>query len=265
MQTSSMPALFIGHGNPMNTLADNRYTAAWRRIAASLPKPRAILAISAHWYVPGVAVTAMPAPVTIHDFTGFSQELFDFRYRAPGDPALAQQVSALLRPLEVELDQRWGIDHGVWSVLAHMFPQADVPVLQLSMDRTQPATFHYELGRQLAPLRDEGVLLLGSGNVVHNLAALKWESEADASYDWAARFEQTVKDRLARRDHAALIDYERLDADAQLAVPTREHYLPLLYVIGAQREDEPVSFPIEGIDMAALSMLSAWVGQPALD
>jgi len=261
MQPSRMPALFIGHGNPMNTLADNRYTAAWRRIGASLPKPRAIVAISAHWYVPGVAVTAMPLPPTIHDFAGFPQPLFDFRYRAVGDPAMAGRVSALLQPLAVEMDQRWGIDHGVWSVLAHMFPQADVPVVQLSMDRTQPATFHFELGRRLAPLRDEGVLMLGSGNVVHNLALLKWQGEADTSYDWAVRFEQAVKNRLTRRDHASLVDYARLDTHAHLAVPTPEHYLPLLYVIGAQSKDEAVSFPLEGIDMASLSMLALAVGE----
>ena len=254
-----MPALFVGHGSPMNTLEDNRFTAAWRRIGQALPRPVAVLVVSAHWYVRGTAVTAMAAPGTIHDFSGFPQELFDFRYPAPGSPALAARVRERLQPLAVEADDAWGLDHGAWSVLAHLFPAADIPVVQLSIDRTRPAQFHYETGARLASLRDEGVLILGSGNVVHNLGMLRWDAP-DAAYDWALRFEQAVKDCLLRHDHAALVDWEGLDAQARLAVPTPEHYLPLLYSIAVQREGEAVSFPVEGLDMGSLSMLTVGIG-----
>jgi 4,5-DOPA dioxygenase extradiol len=254
-----LPALFVGHGSPMNTLADNRWTQAWRRLGQSLPRPQAILALSAHWYVRGVAVTSMDAPRTIHDFHGFPRELFEVEYPVPGSPLLAARVRDLLRPLEVEADRSWGVDHGTWSVLAHIFPEADIPVVQLSIDRTRPAQFHYDLGRRLAPLRDEGVLILGSGNVVHNLGMLAWD-RPDAACDWALRFEQSVKDHLARRDHAPLVAWESLDPQAQLAVPTPEHYLPLLYVIATQQDDDAVSFPVGGIDMGSLSMLSVTVG-----
>ncbi|MBI4988165.1 MAG: 4,5-DOPA dioxygenase extradiol [Rhodocyclales bacterium] len=253
-----MPALFIGHGSPMNTLEENRFTAAWRRIGQALPRPAAVLVVSAHWYIRGAAVTAMAAPRTIHDFYGFPQELFAFRYPAPGSPALADRVRALLHPLATA-DDGWGIDHGAWSVLAHLFPAADIPVVQLSIDNRQSAQFHYETGARLAALRDEGVLILGSGNVVHNLGMLRWDAP-DAAYDWALRFEQAVKDRLLRRDHAALVDWERLDAQTRLAVPTPEHYLPLLYCIATQQEDEPVSFPVEGIDRGSFSMLTVGIG-----
>ena len=254
-----MPALFVGHGSPMNTLEDNRFTAAWRRIGQALPRPAAVLVVSAHWYLRGTAVTAMDAPRTIHDFQGFPQELFAFRYPAPGSPALAARVRELLQPLEVAADHSWGIDHGAWSVLAHLFPAADIPVVQLGIDRTRPARFHFETGERLAALRDEGVLILGSGNVVHNLGMLRWDA-TEAAYDWAQRFEQAVKDRLLQRGHEALVAWERLDAQARLAVPTPEHYLPLLYCIAVQREDEPVNFPVEGIDMGSLSMLTVGIG-----
>lgn len=257
--TARMPSLFIGHGSPMNTLESNRYSSTWRRLGQALQRPAAVLVISAHWFIPGTAVTAMAMPRTIHDFHGFPRELFEFRYPAPGSPALAGRVQECLRPLAVRADESWGIDHGAWSVLAHLFPAADIPVVQLSIDRTQPAPFHHETGKRLAALREEGVLILGSGNVVHNLGRLRWDAP-DASFDWAERFEQAVKDCLLRRDHGALIDWEKLDADAHLAVPTPEHYLPLLYCIATQREDEPVSFPVEGIDMGSISMLSVCVG-----
>jgi 4,5-DOPA dioxygenase extradiol len=253
-----MPALFVGHGSPLNALADNRYTQAWRRMGRSLPRPKAVLVVSAHWYVRGIAVTAMEVPATIHDFYGFPQALYDVAYPAPGSPALAHRVCDLLQPLGVELDQSWGLDHGTWSVLAHVFPDADVPVVQLSIDATQPHAFHYELGKQLAPLRDEGILLVGSGNVVHNLRAMR--PDDIHPYDWAVRFDRAVQDHLRRRDHGPLIDYERLDSDARLAVPTPEHYLPLLYVIGAQLEHEPVAFPVAGIDLGSISMLTLAVG-----
>jgi 4,5-DOPA dioxygenase extradiol len=254
-----MPAVFFGHGSPLNALARNRYTEAWRGLGRSLARPKAILAVSAHWYIRGTAVTAMAAPKTIHDFGAFPRELFDFQYPAPGDSALAARVRALLAPLDVTLDQSWGLDHAVWSVLAHVYPAADIPVVQLSMDATQPAAYHYALGRRLAPLRDEGVLIIASGNVVHNLRAINWEDDAPA-HEWAARFETRVRDHLARREHAPLIAFESMGNDASLSIPTPEHYLPLLYAIALQDEGEAVSFPVTGIQNASIAMLSAVIG-----
>jgi 4,5-DOPA dioxygenase extradiol len=253
-----MPAVFFGHGNPMNALEPNGFTQAWQQIGNSTPRPSAILAVSAHWTIDGTAVTAMESPRTIHDFGGFPRALFEFQYPAPGSPALARRVRDLLAPLEVRLDQDWGLDHGVWSVLAHAFPRADVSVVQLSIDATQPAAFHYQLGKALAPLRDEGVLIIGSGNVVHNLATIKWGEDVPA-YDWAVRFNARVRDCLERRDHAPLINYENLGADARLAVPTPEHYLPLLYVIAQQGERESITFACDGIQNASISMLTVVV------
>ena len=250
-----MPAVFFGHGNPMNALEQNSCTEAWRLIGSSTPRPSAILAVSAHWTVRDTAVTAMESPRTIHDFGGFPRALFEFQYPAPGSPALARRVRDLLAPLEVRLDEEWGLDHGVWSVLAHAYPRAEVPVVQLSIDATQPAVFHYELGKALAPLRGEGVLIMGSGNVVHNLAAIKWGEDAPA-HDWAVRFNARVRDCLERRDHAPLINYENLGADARLAVPTPEHYLPLLYIIAQQGERESITFACDGIQNASISMLT---------
>ena len=246
----------------MNTLAHNLYTGAWKRIGETVPRPAAILMVSAHWYVRGTAVTAMQKPRTIHDFGGFPQALFDFQYPAPGSPVLAQRVRELLAPLDVKADESWGLDHGTWSVLAHVFPQADIPIVQLSIDATQPAAFHFELGKRLAPLRDEGVLVVGSGNVVHNLGMLKRSDDAPA-YDWAARFGDAVRDHLARRDHQPLVNYQKMGDDARMSVPTPEHYLPLLYIIGLQGEREPIAFPVDGIQNASISMLTAVVGGAA--
>lgn len=264
---AKMPALFIGHGTPMNTLHDNPYTQAWRALGRALPeKPRAILAISAHWYISGAAVTAMPMPRTIHDFGGFPQALFDYRYPAEGEPGLAAEVQKLLAPTDVALDQGWGLDHGTWSVLAHLFPQADVPVVQLSIDRARPPAWHLDIGRRLAPLRDEGVLILGSGNVVHNLrlidrAAMMADGQGQgAAYPWAVQFNAAMRSAIAAGDDASLVDYGKFGEAARLAVPTPEHYLPLLYVMGARAKGEPASFPTDGIDLASISMLSARVG-----
>jgi 4,5-DOPA dioxygenase extradiol len=254
-----MPAVFLGHGSPMNTLANNEYTEAWSKLGAAMPRPSAILAVSAHWYLPGTAVTAMQTPRTIHDFGGFPQALFDFRYPATGSPALAQRVREILAPLAVRADEEWGLDHGTWSVLAHVYPRADIPVVQLSMDATQPPAFHYEMGKRLAPLRDEGVLIVGSGNVVHNLGVLNWKDNAPA-YDWAVRFNDVVRDHLLRCDHLPLVDYQKLGNDARLSVPTAEHYLPLLYIMGLQGESEPIKVAVDGIQNASISMLSVVVG-----
>ena len=260
MNTAPLPALFVGHGNPMNALEDNPWTRAWARLGATLPRPRAILAISAHWYIPGTAVTAMPAPRTIHDFGGFPHELFEVRYPAPGATSLAARIRQLLAPLPVETDHSWGLDHGSWSVLRHLYPQADVPVVQLSIDETQQAAFHYGLGAQLRPLRDAGVLILGSGDVVHNLHAYAWGRHPQEPYDWVLRFETQVRDRLEAADHAPLIDYASFGRDAVLAVPTPEHYLPLLYVLGAAEPGEAVSFPVQGMDGGSVSMLAVQFG-----
>ena len=244
----------------MNALQTNAWTRGWAALGSTLPRPRAVLSISAHWYITGTAVTAMESPRTIHDFGGFPRELFAVRYPAPGDAALGARVRELLAPLPVSADLTWGLDHGTWSVLCHLFPQADVPVVQLSIDETQPSRFHYELGARLRPLRDEGILLLGSGDIVHNLHAYAWGRHPQAPYDWALRFEAHVRGALMRGDHAPLIDYAILGRDAVLAVPTPEHYLPLLYVIGASLPGEGASFPVEGMDGGSVSMLAVQVG-----
>lgn len=244
----------------MNAIEVNAYTRGWAAIGTRLPRPEAVLAISAHWYVPGTAVTAMPRPRTIHDFGGFPRALYEVVYPAPGHPALASRVRAMLAPLPVGRDEQWGLDHGTWSVLCHLFPEADVPVVQLSIDETQPAAFHYELGRRLAPLRDEGVLVVGSGNLVHNLHAYAWGGHSVEPFDWAVRFEKRARELLVAHDDKPLIGYETLGRDAMLSVPTPEHYLPLLYVIGLRREGEPVTFPIEGVDGGSVSMLTIQLG-----
>ena len=259
---SRMPVVFFGHGSPMNTLEHNQYTETWRRLGETVSKPKAILTISAHWYTRGAAVTAMERPRTIHDFGGFPQELFEVQYPAPGDPALAERVRDLLAPTEVHLDKSWGLDHGTWSVLVHAFPHADVPVVQLSIDGTKPPGFHYELAQKLAPLRNEGVLIVGSGNVVHNLGRIQWAEDAKP-YDWAVRFNDEVRSYLAARDHGPLIDYATLGEDAHLSVPTPDHYLPLLYVIALQGENEIISLPVDGIEFGSIGMLTAVVGLPA--
>ena len=255
-----MPAIFFGHGNPMNALLSNAYTKAWSAIGTAIPKPRAVLAVSAHWYVPGTFVTAMAAPRTIHDFGGFPPELYQIEYSAPGDPELAGQVTELLAPFSVDSDHQWGLDHGTWAVLCHVFPAADVPIVQLSIDRTKAPAFHYEVAKRLAPLRDEGVLIIGSGNLVHNLHAYTWSGHPVEPLDWAVRFEDKARKLLLDNDHLSLIDYETLGPDAMLSVPTPDHYLPLLFVIALQRKDEPVSFPVEGFDGGSISMLTVMIG-----
>ena len=256
-----LPAVFFGHGNPMNALDDNAFTRAWSALGARIPRPRAILAVSAHWYLPGTHVTAMSRPRTIHDFGGFPRALYDVQYPAPGDAALAARVQELLAPVTaVGGDEHWGLDHGTWSVLVHAYPHADVPVVQLSIDETQPPAFHYELGKRLAALRDEGVLIAGSGNVVHNLHAYAWGRHASHQFDWAVRFEARARQLLAAREHGPLVNYESMGEDAALSVPTPEHYLPLLYVIATQHDDEPATFPVEGGDGGSISMLSVQIG-----
>lgn len=258
--SEKLPAIFFGHGNPMNALLQNNYTQGWRRIGEQVPRPKAILAISAHWFVPETGVTISTAPRTIHDFGGFPRELYQVQYPAPGDPELARQVQSMLKPLEVKFDSSWGLDHGTWSVLRHVYPAADVPIVQLSIDETQPASFHYELGRKLAPLRGEGVLIVGSGNLVHNLHAYAWGRHMPDPYDWAVHFEQQAKEMMVAGEFRPLINYESLGPEANLSVPTPDHYLPLLYVLACRQEREIISFPIEGVDGGSISMLTVKVG-----
>lgn len=248
--------MFLGHGNPMNAIERNAFHASWARLGPLLPRPKAVLCISAHWEAPGIRVTASRQPETIHDFYGFPEELFAVEYPAPGDPELAQRVSALLQGAEVILDSERGLDHGAWSVLRPMYPAADVPVVQLSMDTRQPLQFHYNLARKLAPLRDEGVLILGSGNIVHNLRAFRYDDPAAPG--WAIEFNDVAKMKLLACDHQALIDYGSLSEHAALAVPTVEHYLPLIYILGVQRETDRVEFKNDVV-LSAISMTSVLI------
>jgi len=257
---SRMPVIFFGHGNPMNALSHNPYSEGWRQVGKTIPRPRAVLAISAHWYVQGTAVTAMERPRTIHDFGGFPRELFEVQYPAPGDPKLAIQIRELLKPINVKLDHSWGVDHGTWSVLTHAFPEADVPIVQISIDKMKPPAFHYEVGKRLAPLRDEQVLIIGSGNLVHNLHAYAWGRHTIEPFDWAMRFEKQVRNLLSSAEDGPLINYEKLGPEAALSVPTPDHYLPLLYVIALRKEGEPLTFPVEGIDGGSVSMLTIQIG-----
>ncbi|GAB3418249.1 4,5-DOPA dioxygenase extradiol [Erwinia aphidicola] len=261
MSHSRMPALFLGHGSPMNVLEENIYTETWRELGKTLPRPKAIIAVSAHWYTRGTAVTAMEKPRTIHDFGGFPQALFDTHYPAPGSPALAQQVADALAPVAVELDREWGFDHGSWGVLIKMYPDADIPVVQLSVDGTRPPAYHFELGRKLAALREQGIMIVASGNVVHNLRMVRWGGDA-AAYPWAESFNQYVRDNLSwegESEQHPLVNFMQHEG-AALSNPTPEHYLPLLYVLGARAAGEAIAIPVDGIVMGSLSMLSVQVG-----
>jgi 4,5-DOPA dioxygenase extradiol len=255
---SRTPVLFFGHGTPMLTLTHNKYTNAWAEIGRKIAKPKEILCISAHWYVAGPAVIVSTAPPTIHDFGGFPQALFDIEYPAHGSPTLARRVQSLLAPINVQLTEKWGYDHGTWTVLRHVYPKADVPVVQLSIDGTKPASYHYEVGQRLARLREEGVLIIGSGNLVHNLPL--YLRDSPQAYDWATRFDATARDLLLAKEHLSLQRYERLGKDAALSIPTPDHYLPLLYVLGASEKKEPVQFPIEGVEGGSMSMRSVEIG-----
>ena len=252
-----MPVLFLGHGSPMNALEENVWTRGWQAATGEIPRPKAILCVSAHWETMGVAVTAEDKPKTIHDFGGFPKPLFDLEYPAPGSPALAQRVAGLLSPTPVRQATDWGLDHGTWSVLVKMYPQADVPVVQLSLDRTLTPQGHYDLARKLAPLRREGVLIVGSGDIVHNLRAADFRNPAPV--DWALRFRDTANSLIASGEHGPLIHYESLGPDALASINSAEHYLPLMYVLGMQEPGEPVTVFNDDV-FAALSMTSLRVG-----
>jgi 4,5-DOPA dioxygenase extradiol len=260
MSVSRMPVVFFGHGNPMNALQKNVWTAGWAAVGAALPRPSAILCVSAHWYLPATAVTAIATPRTIHDFGGFPPALYQVQYPAPGAPELASRVAELLAHVDVAMDRSWGLDHGTWSVLVHAYPGADVPVVQLSIDESKPARWHYELARKLAPLREQGVLIMGSGNMVHNLHTYSRGRRSVEPYDWAVRFETMARKALSAGEVATLVDYESLGRDAMLAAPTPDHYLPLLYVLAQHQPGERVSFPVEGFDGGSISMLALQLG-----
>ena len=256
-----MPVVFVGHGSPMNAIEDNVFSRTWRALGESLPRPEAVLCISAHWETRGARITGASHPSTIHDFHGFPEALFEVRYPAPGHPGFAHRVQELLGD-QAHVDATRGLDHGAWSVLRVMYPDADVPVVQLGIDTARAGEHHYQLAKALAPLRDEGVLVLGSGNIVHNLA--KWNPRDPHPLEWARRFDEAVKHRIRMRDHAALADWPRLGADAASAIPTPEHYLPLLYVLALQRDDDCVDFFNEIVG-SAIGMTSLAIAPAAAD
>ena len=252
-----MPVLFVGHGSPMNAIEDNEFSLAWQEAAGEIPQPKAILCISAHWETRGSLVTAMEAPRTIHDFYGFPRPLFEKQYPAPGSPELAARIMELVGEPKVMPDQSWGLDHGTWSVLCRMYPEARLPVVQLSLDRSQENVHHYQLGRELRQLRQEGVLIIGSGNIVHNLRMMVWE---DTAFDWAVEYDAKVKQWILEGDHDAIIHYEKHGQPAMLSVNSAEHYLPLLYILGLKEQNEPVSFFADKIWGGSLSMRSLRFG-----
>ncbi len=258
-----MPVLFVGHGSPMNAIEENVFVKGFRETAASLPRPRAILCISAHWETRGTFVTAMERPRTIYDFGGFPPELYEVVYPAPGSPSLATETKRLINSVTVGEDLHWGLDHGAWTVLRHFFPDAAVPVVQLSLDMRQPAEYHYELARALAPLRDKGVLIVGSGNMVHNLRLVAWNklNEAGFGYDWALEAQQRMKTMLLKNDHKGLINYAKQGEAFRLAIPTPEHFLPLLYVLAVQNENDKMTFFNDQAVAGSLTMTSLLLSQ----
>jgi 4,5-DOPA dioxygenase extradiol len=254
---AKMPVLFVGHGSPMNAIEDNEFSRAWAEAAKALPTPRAILCVSAHWETNGTQVTAMARPRIIHDFQGFPGALFQKQYPAPGSPDLARLAQTIARPTPIALDLEWGLDHGAWSVLCRMFPKADIPVVQLSLDRGKAPAAHYALGRKLAGLRRKGVLIVGSGNVVHNLREIIWR---DTALDWAVEFDARIAQAIRTREHDSIIHYQGFGQAASLAVPTNEHFLPLLYVLAAQDAREGVQFFAEKVTLGSMSMRSLRIG-----
>ena len=256
--TDTMPVLFMGHGNPMNAIEENEFVTGFRTVAREIPAPNAILCISAHWETRGTFVTAMEMPRTIHDFVGFPKALYEVEYPAPGSPALAAATSALITQTTVEHDYQWGLDHGAWSVIKHLYPNADVPVVQMSLDYTQPARYHYELAKELSALRQKGVLIIGSGNMVHNLGMVEWRklNEIDYAYDWAAEVRIKMNNFILNDDHQSLIDYQSNGKAFQLAIPTPEHYLPLLYAMALKEKNDKITLFNDKAIAGSLTMTS---------
>jgi 4,5-DOPA dioxygenase extradiol len=257
-----MPVLFLGHGSPMNAIEENEFVAGFRNISKVIPVPKAILCISAHWETRGTLLTAMDRPKTIHDFGGFPEELFRVQYPAPGSPELASKVKSMLTKTEAQLDQKWGLDHGAWSVIRHMYPNADIPVIQMSLDYYQTIGYHYELAQELSSLREKGILIAGSGNMVHNLGMVAWDRLNDDEYafNWAAEAGNTMKQLIQDGNHQNLIKYQSLGSAFRMAVPTPEHFLPLLYVLAMQKKNEPVSLFNDRIVAGSISMCSVKIG-----
>ncbi|GAA4768875.1 MULTISPECIES: 4,5-DOPA dioxygenase extradiol [Flavobacterium] len=261
-RTEKMPVLFLGHGSPMNAIEENQFVQGFRNIAKTIQKPNAILCVSAHWFTNGTKVTAMNFPPTIHDFGGFPKALFEVQYNAPGSPELAEVTQNLLAPTPVDLDHNWGLDHGAWSVIKHLYPNADIPVIQLSIDYTKPAQYHYELAQKLQKLRERGILIIGSGNIVHNLRLVDFNNmnKVDYGYDWAQEAFDMVNKHLLDGDYQPLINYEKQSKTLQLAIPTPDHYLPLLYILGLQNKNEELSLFNNHLLAGSLSMTSVKIG-----
>lgn len=258
-ETPRMPLVFVGHGSPMNGIEDNQFVRGWQSLGKALPRPTAILSISAHWLTHGTEVHVAERPRTIHDFWGFPKELYDLLYPCPGAPTFAEATRSIVTSVTIGEDYDWGIDHGTWIVLHRMYPNADIPVFQMSIDMTRSHQQHYELAKELAVLRRRGVLILGSGNIVHNLGEIDFNEDAE-TFPWAADFDGKARHLIEKHDHTALINYEKLGHAAQLAIPTPEHYWPLLYILGLQEEDEGATFPIEGISHGSISMRCVRIG-----
>lgn len=261
-EEEKMPVLFIGHGSPMNAIEDNIFSKRWQQMGKEIPTPKAVVVVSAHWLTKGTMVTAMPNPKTIHDFGGFPQALFDVQYPAPGSPELATEIQKLITNPAVELDHDWGLDHGTWSVVKHMYPDADISVLQLSIDYYKPAAYHYELAKQLLALRKKGVLIIGSGNMVHNLRMVAWDklNEPEYGFDWALEMNDIFKNKISNGFHKELIQYEKLHKAATLAIPTPDHYYPLLYILALQTDNDKVEFFNDKTVGGSLTMTSVKIG-----
>jgi 4,5-DOPA dioxygenase extradiol len=257
-----MPVLFIGHGSPMNGIEDNEFSQRWTQMAKEIPTPAAVLVVSAHWFSKGTKITAMDFPQTIHDFGGFPQKLFDVQYNAPGYPLLAKETASLIHSAAVELDHNWGLDHGTWSIVRHMYPEAKIPVLQLSIDHTKGPQYHYDLAKELYALRKKGVLIIGSGNMVHNLRMVAWDkmNEPAFGYDWALQINDKFKSLITTGDHKPLINYKSLGPESLLAIPTPEHYLPLLYTLGLKGLQDNISFFNDKAVAGSLTMTSVKIG-----
>lgn len=260
--TEKMPVLFLGHGSPMNAIEENQFVAGFREVSKKIPKPNAILCVSAHWFTDGTFVTAMEMPKTIHDFYGFPKELFEVQYPAPGNPALAKETSELLAPVLVEEDHSWGLDHGAWSVIRHLYPEADIPVIQLSIDYTKPPQYHFDLAKKLNKLREKGILILGSGNIVHNLRMIDWRNinNVGSGWDWAIEARERTNNWLLDGNFQNLIDYQKQGTALQYAVPTPDHYLPLIYTLGLKEKSDELSLFNDELIGGSLSMTSVRIG-----
>jgi 4,5-DOPA dioxygenase extradiol len=262
LHNMKMPVLFLGHGSPMNAIEENEFVRGWVEMGKLLPTPASILCISAHWETRGTNVTAMKRPPTIHDFGGFPRQLYDEQYPAPGNPDLAVEIKRIIKKTEVGLDDQWGLDHGAWSVIKHLYPKADIPVVQLSMDYYQPPQYHYDLAKELSVLRDKGVLIIGSGNMVHNLGLISWEKieEPGFGYDWALEANKTIKDLIQANDHRALIDYKSLGKAVNTGIPTPDHFIPLLYSLALKEENESINIFNDKAVGGSLTMTSIKIG-----